>query len=217
MLYFRVTPNKLSKTIIFFLRDPTSTDMTTKIVEPTQLPFSDMNDEQLIQRFIKGDQKAFDSLYQRHVREVYKRVRYLIPETDVEDVTQEVFIAAINSLPSFRGDALFRTWLRALVRNKVAEYYRRQSRKKETIQVDLEHAERKSDNSNASTLEDRIALRQALNNLPENYREVILLRFAERMRFKEIANHLNQKPEATKSLFRRAMSALTEKMDSKNE
>jgi RNA polymerase sigma-70 factor (ECF subfamily) len=176
-----------------------------------------MNDEQLIQRFVQGDPQAFDSLYQRHVRKVYKRVLYLIPETDVEDVTQEVFVAAINSLPSFRGDALFSTWLRGLTKNKVAEYYRKQSRKKETMQVDLEHAERSSDNSNASDMEDLVALQHALNNLSDNYREVILLRFAEEMRFKEIADHLNQNLEATKSLFRRAMSALKEELGEKNE
>ena len=191
--------------------------MTTKVIEPTQLPFSDMNDEQLIQQFVQGDSQAFDSLYHRYVKKVYKRVRYLIPETDVEDVTQDVFISVIGSLSSFRGEALFSTWLRALTSNKVAEYYRKQSRKKETMQVDLEHAERSSDKSNVSALEDHIALRNALNNLPENYREVILLRFAEGMRFKEIADCLHQNPEATKSLFRRAMSALKEGLEVKNE
>ena len=191
--------------------------MTTKIIERIQPPFSDMSDEQLIQQFVQGDLQAFDTLYYRYVKAIYKRVRYVIPETDVEDVTQEVFIAAVSSLPSFRGEALFSTWLRTLTRNKVAEYYRKQSRKKETMQVNLEHAERSSDYSNGSTLEDRITLRHALNNIPGNYREVILLRFAEGMRFKEIADCLGQNPEATKSLFRRAMAALQEELEMKNE
>ena len=118
----------------------------------------DISDEHLIQQYIKGDQQAFDSLYDRHIRSVYKRVRYLIPETDVEDVTQEVFIAALRSLRSFRGDAKFSTWLRTLTNNKVAEYYRKRSSKKETMQVDLVHAAQYGDKSSASNLEDRIAL-----------------------------------------------------------
>src|SRR3990170_4224317 len=119
----------------------------------TSLP--NVSDEHLIQQFVQGDLIAFDSLYIRHVKTVYSRVRYTVPETDVEDVTQDVFCAAFRSLPTFRGEALFTTWLRTLTNHKVAEYYRRRSRKKETIQVDLIQAEEHSDQSNTSSLEDR--------------------------------------------------------------
>ena len=179
--------------------------------------YTDISDEHLIQQFVQGDLRAFDSLYYRHIRSVYNRVRYTVPETDVEDVTQEVFIAALHSIPSFRGEARFGTWLRTLTNNKVAEYYRKRSRKKETMQVDLIHAERRGDRSNHSTFEDRIALRNALKVIPDQYREVILLRFAEGMQFNEIAELLHQNPEATKSLFRRAMSALRKKLDVKDD
>jgi RNA polymerase sigma-70 factor (ECF subfamily) len=181
----------------------------------TSLP--DISDEHLIQQFVQGDLQAFDSLYNRHIKTVYKRVRYVIPETDVEDVTQEVFIAALHSLPSFRGEAQFSTWLRTLTNHKVAEYYRRRSRKKETMQVDLVHAERRGDYNSASHMEDRIALRRALSKLSEQHREVILLRFAEGLQFNEISDLLEQNPEATKSLFRRAMSSLRKKLDVKDD
>lgn len=178
---------------------------------------SDSSDKHLIEQFGQGDLSAFDSLYNRHVRSVYNRVCYVIPETDVEDVTQEVFIAALGSLHLFRGDAQFSTWLRTLTNNKVAEYYRRRSRKKETMLVDLVFAEQQSDHSNAKSMEDRITLRRALMNLPKRYREVILLRFAERMPFNEIADLQNKNLEATKSLFRRAMKTLREIMEVKND
>ena len=181
----------------------------------TSLP--NVSDEYLIQQFVQGDLLAFDSLYNRHVKAVYKRVCFVIPETDVEDVTQEVFLAALCSLTAYRGEAQFSTWLRSLTNNKVAEYYRRRSRKKETMQVDLVHAERRSDQSNTNSLEDRIALYSALNQLPKQYYEVIILRFAEGLQFNEIAKLLKKNPEATKSLFRRALSALREKMEVKDE
>jgi RNA polymerase sigma-70 factor (ECF subfamily) len=136
-----------------------------------------------------------------------------VADTDVEDVTQEVFFAALRSLHTFRGEARFSTWLRTLTNHKVAEYYRKRSRKKETMQIDLDHAEKQGDQSNSNQMEDRIALRRALLELPANYREVILLRFAEGMQFNEIARTLKQNPEATKSLFRRAMSALRKELD----
>lgn len=187
--------------------------MTTKIIERTKLSYSDMSDEELIQQIIQGESEAFDLLYHRHIKTVYNRVRYVTPMIDVEDVTQEVFIAALGSLSTFRSEAKFSTWLRKLTKNKIAEYYRKQSRKKETMYVDLEHAEQSSDQSNASIMEDRITVRNALNNIHRSYREVIMLRFAEEMPFKEIAKILGQDPEATKSLFRRAMSALQEELE----
>ena len=179
--------------------------------------YFDISDEHLVQQYIKGDQQAFDSLYDRHIKSVYKRVRYLVPETDVEDVTQEVFIATLRSLRSFRGDAKFSTWLRTLTNNKIANYYRKRSRKKETMQVDLVHAAQHGDHSSASNLEDQIALQRALLKISEQYRNVILLRFADGMQFNEIAKLMQQNPEATKSLFRRAMSALRKKMDMKDD
>jgi RNA polymerase sigma-70 factor (ECF subfamily) len=175
------------------------------------------SDEHLIHLFVQGNQQAFESLYERHIKSVYNRVRYVVTETDVEDVTQEVFFAALQSLHTFRGEARFSTWLRTLTNHKVAEYYRKRSRKKEAMQIDLDHAERRSDQSSASQLEDRITLRRALINLPEQYREVILLRFAEGMQFNEIAGLLEQNPEATKSLFRRAMTALRNNLDVKDD
>jgi DNA-directed RNA polymerase specialized sigma24 family protein len=58
------------------------------------------SDESLIQQYKDGDQEAFNILYHRHITNVYKRVRYIIPEAEVEDVTQEVFIAAHMCKPA---------------------------------------------------------------------------------------------------------------------
>lgn len=176
-----------------------------------------MSDESLVNQIAQGDLQAFDYLYDRYVNTVYKRVRYGIPETDVEDVTQEVFIAALGSLPSFRSEAKFSTWLYTLTNNKIAEYYRRRSRKKETMQVDLDYAERQCAHDDTNSLDDNIFLQHALNDLNDTYREVILLRFANELKFNEIADVLGKNLEATKSLYRRAISTLREKLEVKNE
>jgi RNA polymerase sigma-70 factor, ECF subfamily len=177
----------------------------------TSLP--NVSDEHLVQQFVQGDLLAFDSLYNRHVRTVYGRVRYAVPAMDVEDVVQDIFLAVIGSLANFRGEAQFNTWLNALINHKVIEYYRKCSRKKETMQVDLIEAEECSDQSSMSSLEDLIVLQNALNNLPDQYREVILLRFAVGLQFNDIALCLNKSLESTKSFFRRAMVALKENIE----
>jgi RNA polymerase sigma-70 factor, ECF subfamily len=171
------------------------------------------SDELLIQQFKDGDPNAFNDLYHRHLPSVFRRVRFIVPELDVEDVTQEVFIAALKSLPQFRGEAQFGTWLRTLTNHKVAEYYRRRGRKQEAAQVPLFEARRHTDGNTPRVMEDQIALRRALRQLPESYREVILLRFAEGLQFNEIAALTKQSLEATKSLFRRAISALRDHLD----
>lgn len=189
--------------------NPFSSLSTTNYMENTFNPtLPDSTDELLIQNFKDGRKDAFDLLYYRHLPKVYKRVRYVIPENDVEDVTQEIFIAALNSLSSFRGDSKFSTWLRTLTNYKVAEFYRKRSRKQEPPLSPLSDAAAYTTDSAAKTMEERVYLQRALQNLPENYKEIILLRFAEDLQFNEIAELTSQNLEATKSLFRRAIAAL---------
>ena len=165
------------------------------------------SDEALVRQFKDGDSGAFTELYRRYLAPIYRRVRFVVPEADVEDVTQEVFLAALKSLPSFRGEARFGTWLRTLTNNKVAEYYRKHSRKQDAPEVPLTETLADAE-PHPRLMEDRIALRRALRQVPSQYREIILLRFAEGLQFNEIAELTGQSLEATKSMFRRAISAL---------
>ncbi|HNH25377.1 MAG TPA: RNA polymerase sigma factor [Anaerolineales bacterium] len=182
--------------------------MTTNYMQTNLVSLQDASDELLIQKYLNGEREAFDALYHRHLPKVYKRVRYVVPPNDVEDVTQEIFIAALKSLSSFRGDSKFGTWLRTLTNHKVAEFYRKRTRKQEPQLAPLSDAIAQVAGSTSQSMEDRIFLQRALLNLPENYQEILLLRFAEDLQFNEIAELTNQNLEATKSLFRRAVTAL---------
>lgn len=185
------------------------------------------SDTELIRSIAQGQLEAFTMLYERHLPSVYNRVRYRIPESDVEDVTQEVFIAALRSLKSFKGNAQFSTWLRTLTNRRVADFYRN----KEISETQSEplsgegllgegllgegflegeklRMEQLSVPSKNAASDDKIILREALLKLPEHYQEILLLRFAEGLKFKEIAKSMGQSLEATKSLYRRAMDAL---------
>ncbi|HSB02929.1 MAG TPA: RNA polymerase sigma factor [Anaerolineales bacterium] len=171
------------------------------------------SDEFLIKQFKDGNSNAFNELYQRHLPGVYKRVRYMVPEQDVEDTTQEVFMGALKSLSSFRGEAQFSTWLRTLTNHKIAEYYRKCNRKREAPKVSFDDAFDHSDGTTAKRMEECIALRKALQQISDQYQEVILLRFVDGLQFSEIAELHGQHLEATKSLFRRAVSALRDQLD----
>ena len=166
------------------------------------------DDKRLIGLFQKGDKEAFNMLYNRYFSSVYKRVRYTIPDSDIDDVTQEIFIMVMRSISSFEGRAKFSTWLRTLINRQVADYYRKGQRKVDEVNLDDFDLPSQRENIGSGQHDERIIMRQALKELPVEYQEIILLRFAEGLRFKEIANELGKHPEAVKSLFRRAIIAL---------
>ncbi|MCJ7435957.1 MAG: sigma-70 family RNA polymerase sigma factor [Anaerolineales bacterium] len=171
------------------------------------------SEEALIQQFKEGSLEAFDVLYCRYLPNVYNRVRYVIPAEDVEDVTQEVFLAALKSLPAFRGEAQFSTWLRTLTNHKVAEFYRKRNRKQEIQQVPLSEAAGCMEGHTSKALEERIVILHAIEQLPASYQEVLILRFAEDLQFNQIAEVTGRSLDAIKSLFRRAVAALKNQLD----
>jgi RNA polymerase sigma-70 factor (ECF subfamily) len=83
------------------------------------------SDEELIISAKQGSLESFTLLYERYLPLVYNRVRFTVPQQDVDDVTQEVFIAVLRSLHSFRGDSRFGAWLRTVATRQIASYYRR--------------------------------------------------------------------------------------------
>jgi RNA polymerase sigma-70 factor, ECF subfamily len=172
------------------------------------------SDEELIRAAQAGELDAFTVLYERYLTMVYNRVRYVIPEEDVDDVTQEVFIAAMRSLHNFRFEARFSTWLRTLVNRQVADFYRERKPPEESL------SDPESENNallgmvqDMDGLDDQIILRQALRQVPDHYREIILLRFADGLQFDEIARLQGQSLDATKSLFRRAITLLQKQVN----
>lgn len=171
------------------------------------------SDDKLVAQAQQGKLEAFTMLYERYLPVVYNRVRYVVPDSDVEDVTQEVFITVLKSLNSFKGQAQFTTWLRTLTNRRVADYYRQRNDSETHLKVDLSEVNPGSIaglqiSSQVGESDDKIILRQAIRSLPDHYQEVLLLRFAEGLKFKEIAQLQDQSLEATKSLFRRAIAAL---------
>ncbi len=162
------------------------------------------SEEELIQKAKQGSLEAFTLLYERYLPKVYNRVRFSIPEQDIEDVTQEVFMAVIKSIHSFRGEARFGTWLRTLTTRQIADYYRRRPHRH--IETELDENLPAPQHQNES--EEAIMLRQSFRKLPVRYQEILLLRFSDGFQFNEIARIIGQSVEATKSLFRRAMEAL---------
>jgi RNA polymerase sigma-70 factor (ECF subfamily) len=181
---------------------------------------NEVEDEDLIRLINLGDQEAFTQLYDRHLPPVFRRVAYLIPEKDVEDVTQEIFIAMTRSLKTFRGDSRFSTWLRVITNRQISNYYRKNQRHLQGSDLDLDDSwvqqKAESKSSGRETQDRKIYVQQFLMEVPQHYREIVLLRFADGLKFQEIADLQGQSLDAVKSTFRRAIQAMQKKLGETN-
>ncbi|MGQ9907658.1 MAG: RNA polymerase sigma factor [Candidatus Flexifilum sp.] len=176
--------------------------------------FLDASDEQLARKAQLGNREAFQALYQRYLQRVYNRVRSKVPPQDVEDVTQEIFIAVVRSLDSYEQRSRFNTWLYTIVNRQIADFYRRRQRSpRSVVELDDDGAKEIPVPADVEGTEQRVVLQRALQALPEHYQEIILLRFVDGLTFAEIAEQRGQSLEAVKSLYRRAIQAIRDRLD----
>lgn len=157
---------------------------------------------------------SFEALYNEHKRKVYSLcLRMLGNPTDAEDLTQEVFLQVYRKLGSFRGESSFSTWLHRLTVNTVLMHFRRQrARKEETIEeMELHRMFQPEPSANAQrdrTMIDRIALEDAIAQLPSGYRRVLLMHDIEGYEHEEIGRRLGITGGTTKSQLHKARAKL---------
>jgi RNA polymerase sigma-70 factor (ECF subfamily) len=168
------------------------------------------SDEQLAILAQQDSREAFMTLYNRYLTKVYNRVKTRVPEVDVEDVTQEIFIAVMRSLDSFKGDSRFNTWVYTIVQRQIADYYRRRGKggANDVVTVDIHAMSFNEPGYEHEHLDERAALQSAMNDVPDHYRDVVMMRFVDGLTFAEIADANGQSVEAVKSLYRRAIQAI---------
>jgi RNA polymerase sigma-70 factor (ECF subfamily) len=175
--------------------------------------FLNASDEQLARKAQLGERDAFYALYNRYLQRVYNRVKSKVPPQDVEDVTQDVFLAVVRSLDSYQQRSRFNTWLYTIVNRQIADFYRRRNRSERGQIVELdEESEDIPSTLDQESADQRMLIQRAMNTLPEHYQEVILMRFADGLTFAEIAEQRGQSLEAVKSLYRRAMQAIRDQL-----
>jgi len=125
-----------------------------------------------------------------------------VPSDAVDDIVQETLLAALESLPGYRGDAAPHTWLAHIMRFKIADFYRH---RRAVVDVD----EIEDVGGQALDSEEARLLRVLLWSLKPDYTRIIWLRFWAGFQFSECAEILGISLDATKSRYRRAIIALT--------
>ncbi len=155
-----------------------------------------------------GNLAAFELIYERYHRRTYSLcLRMTNSQTEAEDLTQEVFIQLFRKIGSFRGDSAFSTWLHRLTVNQVLMHFRRRSVKNERTSEDGEMPEQivsGSANPNRMQVVDRIALKNAIAELPRGYRNVFILHDIEGFEHEEVARRMGISVGTSKSQLHKA-------------
>ena len=153
--------------------------------------------EDLIQRYQKGQSGAFDALFDRYKDYVYRVAFFLTRNSgDAEEVVQEAFIDVLRALPRYdtAGPARFETWLYRVTVNRCHSRFRRKrlpsadwdDRVEQIERIVNGHPNHQPEHSTISR-EQKTALWQAVDALPEAHREVIVLRYQAGLSYEEIA------------------------------
>jgi RNA polymerase sigma-70 factor, ECF subfamily len=183
----------------------------------------DASDEVLMVRYQRGDRDAFALLVKRYMKQVYNFVlRQLKAPALAEDVTQEVFMRLVQNAADFKHEARFSTWLYAIARNLCIDQLRRlQHRRHPSLDQPVGESEGRTlgdavANEHYAASAERAAVGsevqativKAVEALPEDQREVFLLREVADLPFKEIAEITGVPENTVKSRMRYALDRL---------
>lgn len=178
-------------------------------------------ERELVGTLRRGDPAAYTALRDRYLDRVFSYVRRrVLAHEDAEDITCEVFVAAIRSLARYRGDAGLFVWLVGIARRKLADHYRRAGRRENLAAAQAPEAIQARDSralgSDADAWlvrrETAAAVRQAMRHLPESQREALLLRYVEALSLREIGAVLGRSDNSVKALLRRGRAALAARL-----
>ncbi len=175
------------------------------------------NESYLLERARGGDQAAFTQLWEAHRTTVYRKVYAMVRNADeAEDITQEAFIKAWNSLPGFRGGSMFRTWVTRIAINHTLDHIKRH-KNRQTDEIPETYASRQPDDDpEACAVRNDMArlVHRAVDSLPEHHATVIRMRDFADMEYSDMAAVLGTTVGGVKLRLFRARQHLKARLQS---
>jgi len=155
-------------------------------------------DEELVVLYAKGNNEAFDILLRRHQNRIFSYIYYIVKNRDLaDDIFQETFVKAIMTIKQGRytENGKFPAWISRIAHNLIIDYYRQEKAENHQLNGDENTDIFNKKELSEGTIEDHMVKRQIdsdirklVKALPENQREVLVLRYYKTIRFKEIAD-----------------------------
>ncbi len=182
------------------------------------------SDELLVARFQAGDRAAFTALVRRHQGPLFHfAFRQLRSAPAAEDVVQEAFVRVVQSAAEFKNEARFTTWVYTITRNLCIDHLRKRALRKHPSLDESRGEEgdgptlgeqtadpRASVEREATGTELKERIARAVDTLPDEQREVFLMRELSNLPFKEIAEITGVPENTVKSRMRYALERLQE-------
>jgi len=174
-----------------------------------------LSDEKLIESYSKGEGQALEILIKRHLTPVYNFILCYVKDAPAaEDVTQEVFVKVWKNLKRFKPEYKFKSWLYEISKNTCLDYLKKN---KALTFSELDkfddnfYAECLLDDKSISPLEiaslsgDAGIINSAMEKLPEKYKTTLNMRYQQGLKFREIAEILQESIDTIKTRHRRAI------------
>ena len=181
-------------------------------------------DEIIVERALTGDAEAFGEIVRRWERRIFALTYGMLGrEEDARDATQETFLAAFRNLRGFRGEAKVSSWLHRIAVNQCISRQRRSKVRSESALEDEHETHATPVNYSPARMaegrQETAAVRRAINSLPLDLRQVVVMKEFEELTFREIADALDLPLSTVKSRLYTALKQLQmrlQKFESRN-
>jgi len=193
------------------------TEITRTAVQLNKIPVSS-EETGLAERLRSGKPEAIQEIFNLYFDRLYSFVYHEVgrDHSITQDIVQDTFLSAIKSARNFKGKSHIYTWLVSIAHHKIADHYRKLKREKNF------HSQSQEDDNDENAFmdkgvsadqylesaEERLAIEQALDRLPFDYRQVLLLKYVEDMPVSEICQITHRSPKSIEGLLSRARKAL---------
>ena len=157
----------------------------------------------LVEAVLAGDRDGFERLYDLYAPLVHGILLARVPRTEVDDLVQDIFLHAFKKLHTLRDGSAFGPWIAMIARNRAVDFHRRS---RDTVEL--------TDDLRGSDRQDREAaeILELIRNLPDAYRETLVLRLVEGMTGPEIATRTGLTAASVRVNLHRGMKLLREKL-----
>ncbi len=162
--------------------------------------------EKIVERYRSGESHLFDDIYYETQKGVYLTISTIIKDkSTIEDLMQDVYLKAINSLASYKAGTNFCAWICTIARNHTINYYNRKKRESLVDEIDEEYLFTTSDNRDS-------LLASAFKILDGDERDIILYHIVLNFKFKDIANILNIPLSTAFFIYKKALNKIKKEL-----
>jgi RNA polymerase sigma-70 factor (ECF subfamily) len=176
-------------------------------------------DAELITTALNGREESFEELVRRYQRPIVNYVYRMLGDYDASlDVTQEIFIKVYNSLARYSSEYKFTTWLYRIAHNAAIDYMRRQNPNQQSLELENDEGnyQLQIESPNPTPEQERerdewrMEIESVVRCLPNNYRDLIILRHSQDLSYEEIAEITNLPLGTVKNRLFRAREMMRE-------